>query len=449
MVFGFTESPKIVVIGAGLAGLTAAHRLHEAGKDVEVYEARSRVGGRVFTVNIAGRPAELGAQNISDGGKAFHMHRLIDEFGLVVNHSQVKRSRCYFDGTTFVSLNDLLAAKHFDPNALKTKIEDLVAKSHNLKGVLDGILHESDPIYKITTARLTGYEGAPPSKVSTLYAETLYHMLLGGIAAVHQTNEEGAIALSSIEGGNALLPEKIASSLGSSLHLNMPLVAVAKEQNSYVLTFGNGKKVKTDLLILTVPCSVYADIAFEENVIPIDRLQAIQSIQYGMNAKILVPFSQEPVTKSGLLNDHMLSFFDIEKRLLTLYYLNEASLFSKKTIAERYKKERQMLEMGFGGACPPFVAPAFAEDKSFAAYDGPVGYSFPNDPFAKGTYAYITAGQEELCTRIEGECKTLFAPIDKKLYFAGEHASILLDTPGTMEAACESGERVARQILLR
>jgi len=42
--------------------------------------------------------------------------------------------------------------------------------------------------------------------------------------------------------------------------------------------------------------------------------------------------------------------------------------------------------------------------------------------------------------------KTLFKPIDNRLYFAGEHASVLLDIPGTMEAACESGERTARMI---
>lgn len=45
--------------------------------------------------------------------------------------------------------------------------------------------------------------------------------------------------------------------------------------------------------------------------------------------------------------------------------------------------------------------------------------------------------------------KPLFAPIDDRIYFAGEHASILFDVPGTMEAACESGERAARLILKR
>ena len=45
-----TEIEKVIVIGAGLAGLTTAYRLQAQGIDVEVYEARSRLGGRILTV---------------------------------------------------------------------------------------------------------------------------------------------------------------------------------------------------------------------------------------------------------------------------------------------------------------------------------------------------------------------------------------------------------------
>jgi hypothetical protein len=64
---------------------------------------------------------------------------------------------------------------------------------------------------------------------------------------------------------------------------------------------------------------------------------------------------------------------------------------------------------------------------------------------------YIAKGQEKVFTETveeNGEVfKALFAPLHQKLYFAGEHATILFDVPGTMEAACESGERIARAIL--
>ncbi len=94
-----------------------------------------------------------------------------------------------------------------------------------------------------------------------------------------------------------------------------------------------------------------------------------------------------------------------------------------------------------------------ALDVPFFSYSSPIAYSWPNDIYAKGSYSYVASGQESLMTELEevdGETvKSLFSPIDGRLFFAGEHASILLDVAGTMEAACESGERAARMVLRR
>jgi renalase len=54
-----------LVIGAGMAGLSAARDLVDAGRNVIVLEARDRIGGRVYTNRtIAGVPVELGAEFI-------------------------------------------------------------------------------------------------------------------------------------------------------------------------------------------------------------------------------------------------------------------------------------------------------------------------------------------------------------------------------------------------
>ena len=72
----------VVVIGAGAAGLAAARALHEAGIDVEVLEARDRIGGRVFTVTdpYTTRPIELGAEFIH--GRAPELQQLLDQASL-------------------------------------------------------------------------------------------------------------------------------------------------------------------------------------------------------------------------------------------------------------------------------------------------------------------------------------------------------------------------------
>ena len=91
-----------------------------------------------------------------------------------------------------------------------------------------------------------------------------------------------------------------------------------------------------------------------------------------------------------------------------------------------------------------------AEDQLFSSYESAVGHCWLNDPFAKGSYSYVGAGQEELFTdtaEIEGlTVRKLFAPIDNRIFFAGEHTSILFDYSATMEAAVESGERTATLI---
>ena len=59
---------SVIVIGAGAAGLACARELVDAGFDVEVLEARDRVGGRVWTEELNGAPAEMGASWISGVG---------------------------------------------------------------------------------------------------------------------------------------------------------------------------------------------------------------------------------------------------------------------------------------------------------------------------------------------------------------------------------------------
>src|SRR5262249_16949042 len=116
-----------------------------------------------------------------------------------------------------------------------------------------------------------------------------------------------------------------------------------------------------------------------------------------------------------------------------------------------YQKLAPLISMNFDdNSKAPSETPIVADDIAFSSYDGPVGHSWTCDPYALGGYSYISPGQEEALATIE-ECRgekvrSLFAPIHDRLYFAGEHTSVLVDVPGTMEAACESGERCARMI---
>ncbi|HET9126990.1 MAG TPA: NAD(P)/FAD-dependent oxidoreductase [Propionibacteriaceae bacterium] len=70
-----------VVIGAGLAGLSAAATLHARGRSVLVLEARDRIGGRVYTAHTpSGEAVEMGAQWLNPGHD--HMFELVERAGL-------------------------------------------------------------------------------------------------------------------------------------------------------------------------------------------------------------------------------------------------------------------------------------------------------------------------------------------------------------------------------
>ena len=78
-----------------------------------------------------------------------------------------------------------MKSKQFHPETLKLQLNALAQTSQNMREVLNGILDAEDPLYKIVSARLAAYEGAPIDKLSAFYAKTLYHMLLGGLVSAH------------------------------------------------------------------------------------------------------------------------------------------------------------------------------------------------------------------------------------------------------------------------
>ena len=76
---------SVLVVGAGLAGLSAAVRLRKDGARVTVVEARDRVGGRVLTIRdgfAKGQHAEAGGDFIDHAQE--DIRRLADQYGLPV-----------------------------------------------------------------------------------------------------------------------------------------------------------------------------------------------------------------------------------------------------------------------------------------------------------------------------------------------------------------------------
>jgi monoamine oxidase len=426
-------TPKVAVVGAGLAGLTTAYRLQQQGFDVDVYEARERVGGRVFTVSVDGCMSELGGQNISDGGDAEHLLALAEELGLETEGDTVELYLRYLEGEELRDVHQELSLRQLSPEKMREDVENAKRYCANMEEILQAIFSPEDLLCKASRIVLSAYEGLPPERLGINCSETLLCFLAGGLSPTHQ--EEGIVEHLWIKGGNGLLPKKLAEILIDRVHLGSPLKALEKTADGrYCLSFQQGNQAVADIVVLAIPCPVYEDIAFPDQVIPVTRLQMIGQVPYGINSKILVTIT--PYRKWGdYSNDRCVVFRNLDLRIANIYYFGNCRTFLPSEIIETFEKELPLLQ--HVGSISVTTAPVVAKDVLFSSYLGPVGHCWPLDPYVKGSYS---------CVGPQGMVSEIFAPIDETLYFAGEHTTSSSEIIGTMEAAVRSGDEVAEAI---
>ena len=75
-------SLEVVVVGAGMGGLSAAKKLQESGHTVTLVEGRNRIGGRTWTSHELGFPTDLGASWIHGASAQNPLTKFVSEFGI-------------------------------------------------------------------------------------------------------------------------------------------------------------------------------------------------------------------------------------------------------------------------------------------------------------------------------------------------------------------------------
>jgi monoamine oxidase len=451
----YATIPKVLVVGAGIAGLVAAYRLSQAGVPVDIVEARNRIGGRIYTLqNALGTsiPVDLGGEFIDTNHTS--LRSLAQELGLQIADlsaadKNLIQGTLYFQGRK-ISEKEIL--QWFTPLVQKIK-RDLAAigkipvtyRTHNqVASKLDNTsitqYLEEAQVHPLLSQRIqvayTGLYGREAREQSSL------NMLLfiGTDPKSFQISAESDERYQ-IVGGNDQIPRLLARILTNSIETGTELEAIAtRSDGSYRVSLRSGNRSferTYERVLLALPFSTLRQVSLNVDL-PAVKKKAIAQLGYGNNAKLITAY-QERIWRTRYNSTAFVSsdldFQSIweasryqpgSNGLLTNFTGGQSSLLLGQGSAEsQAQKLLTQLEKIFPGI------PSVRKGEAIRAY-------WPTEPYTRASYACYLIGQ---WTTIAGSEQENVG----NLFFAGEHCSQKFQ--GYMEGGCRTGEMAAVQIL--
>jgi monoamine oxidase len=434
------RSADVLIIGAGLAGMTAARDLAHGGHRVTLLEARNRSGGRVWTHRASGFPhsIELGAEWISKDGLVPDLLR-----GAGVELLEA-------DGEFVVNMPD--GVEHADDveeiagSAMERLREGMASHEGDL--TLTEALDRwcDDPALAADRTMLTsyaqGFHAADPDRCSTRW-----------FLEVEVNQSAGASELRSAEGSDRIVSLLQASmpvscvthhdTVVRTIRWRRGRVDVDADQDGRAVTFTAPRA------IVTLPLGVLQASEVESGGVnfapPLDdKREALSLLAMGSALRITLVFRERFWQDLPELED-FLFVQSLEQPLPTWWRLDPPEI----PALVGWAAGPQLAYVGSlsGDALRDVAIRSLAN--AFGVESGIVRgallswhtHDWARDPFSRGTYSYVLAGGTEAHA-------ALAAPLEDTLFFAGE-ATVGEGYNGTMEGAMRSGTRVAKEVLER
>jgi monoamine oxidase len=305
-----TADADVVVVGAGLAGLTAARRLVAAGHSVAVLEARDRVGGRTLNHDLGGgKVAEAGGEFV--GPTQTRIAALADEVGVGTFDAYDSGNDVYVNGLIHLRYSDtgLLGTAPPDPLllvdiiTLSQQIDQLAATfpvaapwtapnaarydSETLETWVRANSLNGDGIVALLRPFTEALVGAEPGDVSFLFV--LAYVAAAGDATHPGTferlfNVRGGAQQSRLIGGSQIVAQKVAADLGARVHLSTPVRTISQTPTG-VTVAGDAMTVSARHVVVAVPPALAARIDYAP-VLPAARDLLTQRLAMGALMKV-------------------------------------------------------------------------------------------------------------------------------------------------------------------
>lgn len=414
---------KIIIVGAGIAGLAAANHLSAQGIDAMILEARDRCGGRIWVDRSLGVPLGKGASWLH----GIEGNPLID----FLNHDTYS----FFNSDLFYTYDDhgeRIAQNKLDHFSNRFDNMLIKAKDYTLAGQKDVSLF-SALSHVFDSQQLSAIE-----KILFLRRLKFFENYMGAdysLLSARNWDEE-----LSLPGGNAIVTDGYESALNKLIdNCNIKLQTVVKSieiENDIVKVSADKDSWDADAVIVTVPLSI-----LKENIIhfhpelSLEKKHAISRIGMGLFNIYAMRF---PFT---FWDNHCHAFFIPEPDSCSMFF--NIGHFTKLPILLGYvggvtarnfenNSDENIMNRIMDSLNKYFTHPIPLPEHFFVT-------RWLGDPWSRGSYSYLGVGATSF------DRDHLAEPIENKIYFAGEATH--RQFPATTHGAYLSGRHVAEEIV--
>jgi monoamine oxidase len=445
------EAPRVAIVGAGLAGLTCAYRLHQLGFPSTLYEAHAeRVGGRCWTARgfAAGQTAEHGGEFIDTAHK--RIRALAAELGLRLDDVEATAARAprlhprLFLAGRERRFSEVYADQHLIGRRAAADARRIGSFEWDRAGSaareldemtaaewLDSTLpHPGQRLLRLATRQLMSEEyGLDPDRLSAI-------AMLTQFGPFGPESDERF----HVHGGNDQLAWGMADRLpAGTFQLDRPLRALRRRGSGFGLSFDDDPgETRADLVVLCLPFTALRRVDLDDAGLGARKRRCIEELGMGTNAKLLLQFERH-FSHYGRFNGE--------------FYDEHVDTWDS-SLGERGRPGLLTVYSGgrYGaaqtGPTPHGPAPRGRVRAALRSISGAVprlaaGYygtgwldHWTSDPWTHGSYAAYEPGQY---TRYWG----FAGRPEGRILFGGEHTA--LAAQGFLEGAVRSGERCATE----